>query len=279
MKMRKTLILLFMLLVSITVCAQQKEHTVAKGETLAKIAAQYGLTEEQLKLANPHMKMCYTGLKLVIPTEEELAAMAPPVDEAAEKIADPGEAPADTVKKSKMKLKKFFNKVGKGIAKGAKVAGAVTKAALVTKLKGGSYYDAISNAIDAADGKIDNENAYGLVKKKGGDTAESLTTESTEQDINDLLTTDGQPTEEEMTDMQKEYDDKYKKFDTELTKLRSTFDRANTVAKQRTWKKVAEAATDYRNQMTKIREECEMYTGYAITPSDNEKWRPIVPKQ
>ena len=35
--MRKTLILLFMLLVSITVCAQQKEHTVAKGETLAKI--------------------------------------------------------------------------------------------------------------------------------------------------------------------------------------------------------------------------------------------------
>ena len=87
--MRKALIMLFMLVMSIAACAQQQEHKVAKGETLATIAAKYGLTEEQLKLANPHMKACYTGLKLVIPTKEELAAMEPPVDEEAEKIDDP----------------------------------------------------------------------------------------------------------------------------------------------------------------------------------------------
>jgi len=272
-----------MLFVSITLCAQEREHTVQKGETLAKIAAQYGLTEDQLRTANPQMKMCYAGLRLVIPSQEELANMPPPVDEAAEKIEDPGEEPTDTVKKSKMKLKKFFKKVGKGLGKGLKVAGAVTKTAVVSKLKGGSWYDVISNAVDAADSTIHGRgDAYGLVKKKGknGDTADDLLTGPTsEQDINDLLTTDGEPTEEEMTEMQKEYSDKYQKFDTELSKLRSTFDRANLVAKQRTWKKVAEAATDYRTQMTKIREECEMYTGLAIPASDNENWRPIVPKK
>lgn len=42
-------------------------HTVKRGESFALIAKRYGITEEQLKAANPNKTVCYVGLKLELP--------------------------------------------------------------------------------------------------------------------------------------------------------------------------------------------------------------------
>lgn len=48
--------------------AQNKTHTIARGETLQSIAAKYGVTEEAIRKANPNMgNMFYVGMKLTIP--------------------------------------------------------------------------------------------------------------------------------------------------------------------------------------------------------------------
>ncbi len=47
-----------------------KEHIVQRGETFAVIAKRYGMTEEQIKAANPTRKTCYVGLKLSIPVNQ-----------------------------------------------------------------------------------------------------------------------------------------------------------------------------------------------------------------
>lgn len=48
-----------------------KQHTVQRGETFALIAKRYGLTEEEVRAANPNHSVCYTGLKLQIPVKVE----------------------------------------------------------------------------------------------------------------------------------------------------------------------------------------------------------------
>lgn len=48
-----------------------KQHIVQRGETFALIAKRYGLTEEEVKAANPNHSVCYTGLKLQIPVKVE----------------------------------------------------------------------------------------------------------------------------------------------------------------------------------------------------------------
>lgn len=66
---------LFSFIVSLLVCysamAQRvATHTVAAGETLASIAAKYGITESALKEANPETrKFVYSGMELVIPNK------------------------------------------------------------------------------------------------------------------------------------------------------------------------------------------------------------------
>ena len=47
--------------------AQQKEHVVQRGEDFATIARKYAISEQELKDANPTSKVCYAGLKLIIP--------------------------------------------------------------------------------------------------------------------------------------------------------------------------------------------------------------------
>lgn len=42
-------------------------HTVKRGESFALITKRYGITEEQLKAANPNKTVCYVGLKLELP--------------------------------------------------------------------------------------------------------------------------------------------------------------------------------------------------------------------
>lgn len=62
------ILLLFCAIISFsTVFAQtEKTHLVKRGETFASIAKKYGLTESELRSANPYAKACYTGMKLNI---------------------------------------------------------------------------------------------------------------------------------------------------------------------------------------------------------------------
>ena len=52
---------------AITMQAQQKEHVVQRGEDFTTIARKYAISEQELKDANPTCKVCYAGLKLIIP--------------------------------------------------------------------------------------------------------------------------------------------------------------------------------------------------------------------
>ena len=53
---------------SMSVYAQSETlHTVKRGESFALIAKRYGMTEQELKAANPDYPVCYMGLKLTIP--------------------------------------------------------------------------------------------------------------------------------------------------------------------------------------------------------------------
>ena len=72
---------------------------------------------------------------------------------------------------------------------------------------------------------------------------------------------------------------KYDDFVSQLEKVKNVYMKANTTAKQRTWKTVSDAAKDYKTQLEKLRTECEMYTGHVITTAAVESWVPISPKR
>lgn len=65
-------LMLVLLLASITVAAKAQDqtlHTVKRGETLSTIAQMYGITEKELRAANPNMKdLFFVGMKLQIPS-------------------------------------------------------------------------------------------------------------------------------------------------------------------------------------------------------------------
>ena len=61
--------------------AQQKEHIVKRGETLASVAQTYGLTEAELKAANPNLTVCFAGVKLKIPNKSTATPQIPAKDE------------------------------------------------------------------------------------------------------------------------------------------------------------------------------------------------------
>lgn len=67
--------------------AQSFEHVVKIGEDFASIAQKYGIPEEELKEANPKSKICYVGLKLIVPRSavKEVEPQAAPKDEKADK--------------------------------------------------------------------------------------------------------------------------------------------------------------------------------------------------
>lgn len=64
--------------VNITFWAQQKVHTVMRGETFAIIAKKYGISEEELRNANTTVKMAHTGAKLKIPQKKVERAVSTP---------------------------------------------------------------------------------------------------------------------------------------------------------------------------------------------------------
>lgn len=290
-----------LILLALWICqasfAQQREHTVARGETLASIAKKYGLTEEQLKAANPNMTMCFAGVRLVIPDPNAPVAASTDAkdddtaDSSSDKKDKASDAPKDSTKKKS--LGNFLKSAGKSIGKAAKVAGNVVTAVAVSKVKGESWYDAINNAIESADSTISGgTNEHGIAsllstkeskKKKRRETIKEVVDDDDDKDdgkakddINAL--TEVKKMDPELEAMYNDYKAKYDDFCAQVDKLKSVYTKANTVAKTRTWKNVSDAVKGFKTQLEKLREECEMYTGKEIVKSDLESWVPIAPK-
>lgn len=78
--MRPCIVFIALLLgMNTSVLAQSETlHTVKRGESFALIAKRYGMTEEELKAANPDYPVCYMGLKLNIPEKYAQAAQSVP---------------------------------------------------------------------------------------------------------------------------------------------------------------------------------------------------------
>lgn len=98
-----------------------QRHVVQRGETYAFIAKKYGITEDELIKANPGHKVCYVGLKLVIPVSEcvvESSASpaivseqeAQPVKESQVLAASDYEVPTPSLAKPKKEKKKKSGK-------------------------------------------------------------------------------------------------------------------------------------------------------------------------
>ena len=67
----KRILLMLMLCISVPCFSQTIEHVVDVGETFESIAQKYGLTEQQLKEANPKYRgVFYVGMKLNIPQKK-----------------------------------------------------------------------------------------------------------------------------------------------------------------------------------------------------------------
>lgn len=66
MLIRKLLLSIF-ILGTIEMSAQNKQHTVSKGDTFESIAHTYGISVDELKKANTRIKNCVVGFKLTIP--------------------------------------------------------------------------------------------------------------------------------------------------------------------------------------------------------------------
>ena len=276
-----------------TVFAQQREHTVERGETLASIAKKYGLTEGQLKAANPNMTMCFAGVWLTIPDPNAPSVSETDADDSSASKSSKSDEKNDTTSR-KGGFNKFLKSAGKTLGKAAKVTGSVATAVVVTKLKGGSYYDAINNAIDAADSTLSGKKSdYGLTslltrgdaRKAGGaaretvsdlvDNAKEKGMAAAKEGIEEVMAV----ADPELEKLYEDYQTKYNEFVSQLEKVKATYTKANAVAKQRTWKTVSDTVKDYKTQLEKLRTECEMYTGHAITAAAVESWVPISPKR
>ena len=186
MKLRNLLIFLAMLLCQ-TVLAQQREHTVERGETLASIAEKYGLSEAQLIAANPNMTRCFAGIKLVIP---DLNAPAAASDETTSGNSSKKKAKSTEKNDTTSQKSGLLKNLGKSIGKTAKVVGAVATAVVVSKVKGDSWYDAINNAIESADSTMSGgKNEHGIssllstksVKKKAREKVTELVDDAAEK--------------------------------------------------------------------------------------------------
>ena len=270
----KHLLIILAMTFSYTALAQQREHTVERGETLASIAKKYGLTEEQLRIANPNMTMCFTGVRLVIPDPNAPASVKEKAKDSSDdkKKDKSSEEPADSTKKDK----KINNVI--------KTIGNVAAAVVVSKIKGDSWYEAINNAIESADSTMKggtNEHGFNSLGRKRIREKETVNVDATKKSTDKTQKTLNEPKEEEkdpeLEALYNEYKAKYDEYIGQLEKIKSVFSKANDVAKRRTWKNVSETVKNYKTQLEKFRTECEMYTGKEIVASELESWVPVAP--
>ena len=280
-----------------TVMAQEKEHTVARGETMASIAKLYGLTEDQLKAANPNTSLCFAGMKLTIPDPN---AAKEGESSAKDKNGKDEKAKNDDEKGGG--LKKLVNAVGDALGDAAKVSGAVLSAAAYTKLHGGSTYDVIANSIEAGSNKLSGKDNEFTIrgqkvtkKKRSGSGDQEVDSDDSDEDADSGDSSDDkqkkkkagtadkkektEETDPELEEMYQTYVTNYTQMATEMEQLKDVYTKANNTAKIRTWNNVSESANAYRQQMEKLRADCEKFTGKLIETSPVESWRPVSPKK
>lgn len=118
MKPHMILIALLSLGMNMNVSAQSEtQHLVRRGESFALIAKRYGMTEEELKAANPNYPVCYMGLKLTIPEKYAKRIQSAAVTESTSGHSvvsdreDVAEAKPSTAKRKK-KRGNFWKKLG-----------------------------------------------------------------------------------------------------------------------------------------------------------------------
>lgn len=76
---RKVLAIAAILLIALPASAQTTQtHIVKRGETFSSIASKYGITESELRTANPNVKNCYAGTKLNIVKKAPVQIIAKP---------------------------------------------------------------------------------------------------------------------------------------------------------------------------------------------------------
>ena len=311
LKKLRILLLLVLMTVATAVMAQEsKEHTVARGETMASIAQLYGLTEEQLKAANPNASMCFAGMKLVIPDPAAAAAQGKDGDDKGDKKDDKDKKKDDDGKDSG--FKKLLNSVGDALGDAAKVTGTVLSAAAYTKLHGGSTYDVVANSIEAVSNKKEGKkNDFTIRGRKMSERKRSFSKDSDDDGSDDDSDSDGdgdsgddkkdkkgkkggtadkaktkqkdakaeEEPDPEIEELYQSYVAKYNQAATEMEQLKSVYDKANNTAKIRTWNNVSEAANAFREQMEKYRQDCEKFTGRLIDSAAVESWRPVSPRK
>lgn len=311
LKKLRILLLLVLMTVATAVMAQDsKEHTVARGETMASIAQLYGLTEEQLKAANPNASMCFAGMKLVIPDPAAAAAQGKDGDDKGDKKDDKDKKKDGDDKDSG--FKKLLNSVGDALGDAAKVTGTVLSAAAYTKLHGGSTYDVVANSIEAVSNKKEGKkNDFTIRGRKMSERKRSFSKDSDDDGSDDDSDSDGDNDSDddkkdkkgkkggsadkaktkqkdakaedepdpEIEELYQSYVTKYNQAVTELEQLKSVYDKANNTAKIRTWNNVSESANAFREQMEKYRQDCEKFTGRLIDSAAVESWRPVSPRK
>jgi LysM repeat protein len=82
--------------VQVSDVVEPQTHTMQEGETPDSIAADYGVSLEDLSASNPELGSAAPGDELVIPEEEAPADAAPPPVESGEPPADEGAAPGSS---------------------------------------------------------------------------------------------------------------------------------------------------------------------------------------
>ena len=275
---------------------------------MASIAQLYGLTEEQLKAANPNASMCFAGMKLVIPDPAAATTAAKGKDKDDKKVDK--DKKDDDGKDSG--FKKLLNSVGDALGDAAKVTGTVLSAAAYTKLHGGSTYDVVANSIEAVSNKKEGKkNDFTIRGKKMSERKRSFSKDSDDDSNDDADSGSGDSDsgddkkdkkgkkggnadkaktkqkdakaedepDPEIEELYQSYVAKYNQAATEMEQLKSVYDKANNTAKIRTWNNVSESANAFRQQMEKYRQDCEKFTGRLIDSAAIESWRPVSPRK
>lgn len=94
--MKRLLFISVLITMGLALCAQTREHIVARAETVKSIAQMYNISEEALIEANPNLsKFIYVGMKLVIPDAAKAVAEEPVKSKAETPVQAPAKAVAE----------------------------------------------------------------------------------------------------------------------------------------------------------------------------------------
>lgn len=155
---------MLMLCISVPGFSQMVEHVVDKGETFASIAQKYGMTEKQLKEANPKYKgVFFAGMTLNIPQKYANASSATPQAQQSPEPPQETTAPKQTVSPRKEDNKQLVTDYKDGIIERGDMKGDVFTGFLFDPEKGYIYNG--SKYCKTKDGKFITGTKINLITK------------------------------------------------------------------------------------------------------------------